>query len=47
VPGWTLPATRVARWNRFSHPDPLPEYAIGFPQIWWYDAKKASTVKPR
>lgn len=47
VPGWTLPATRVARWNRFSHPEPLPEYAIGFPQIWWYDAKKAASVKPR
>ncbi len=31
VPGWTLRAARVARWDRFGHPDPLPEYAIGFP----------------
>lgn len=41
VPGWGLQATRVARWNRFSHPDPLPKYAVGFPAIWWYDKEKA------
>lgn len=42
VPGWTLAATRMARWDRFSHPDPLPTYSIGFPNIWWYDAAKAA-----
>jgi len=42
VPGWTLRAARVARWDRFGHPDPLPEYAVGFPQIWWWDADKAA-----
>ncbi|MBN8997177.1 MAG: ABC transporter substrate-binding protein [Rhizobiales bacterium] len=42
VPGWTLRAARVARWDRFSHPDPLPEYSIGFPTIWWWDADKAA-----
>ena len=41
VPGWTLRAARVARWDRFGHPDPLPEYAIGFPQIWWWDEARA------
>ena len=30
VPGWTLRAARIARWDRFSHPDPLPQYSIGF-----------------
>ncbi len=44
VPGWTLRAARIARWDRFSHPDPLPEYAIGFPQIWWWDEAKAAKV---
>jgi microcin C transport system substrate-binding protein len=24
VPGWTLRAARVARWDRFGHPEPLP-----------------------
>ena len=42
VPGWTLPAERVARWDRFSHPDPLPEYSTGFPTVWWWDAAKAA-----
>lgn len=42
IPGWTLAATRMARWDRFSHPDPLPAYSIGFPDIWWYDAAKAA-----
>jgi microcin C transport system substrate-binding protein len=42
VPGWTLAATRMARWDRFSHPEPLPTYSTGFPAIWWYDAAKAA-----
>ncbi len=41
VPGWTIRKTRVARWDKYDHPDPLPEYSIGFPAIWWYDAEKA------
>jgi microcin C transport system substrate-binding protein len=44
VPGWTLRAQRVARWDRFSHPDPLPQYSVGFPTIWWWDAEKAAKV---
>ena len=47
IPGWTLRAARVAHWDRFSHPDPLPEYAIGFPQIWWWDDAKAEKVGGR
>ena len=42
VPGWTLRKARVARWDRYSHPDPLPEYSIGFPTIWWWDADRAA-----
>ncbi|WP_102868151.1 extracellular solute-binding protein [Pseudovibrio exalbescens] len=44
VPGWTSLDTRVAHWNRFSHPEQLPEYAIGFPEVWWYDEAKAAKV---
>jgi microcin C transport system substrate-binding protein len=44
VPGWTLRAARVARWDRFGHPEPLPEYSIGFPTIWWWDSEKAAKV---
>ncbi len=47
VPGWGLQATRVARWNRFSHPEPLPLYSHGFPTIWWYDRQKAAKTGGR
>lgn len=41
VPSYSLRATRLARWDRFSHPDPLPEFSSGFPTIWWWDEAKA------
>ena len=48
VPEWTLLKTRTARWNRFSYPEPLPQYSFGFPDLWWYDAAKAAkTGAPR
>jgi microcin C transport system substrate-binding protein len=45
MPTWTLRASRTARWDRFSHPDPLPAYGIGFPSIWWYDEEKAAAIE--
>jgi microcin C transport system substrate-binding protein len=42
IPSYTLRKARIARWDRFSHPDQLPEYAIGFPTIWWWDSEKAA-----
>jgi microcin C transport system substrate-binding protein len=42
IPSYTLRNERIARWDRFSHPDPLPEFSIGFPQVWWYDEAKAA-----
>ena len=44
VPSYTLRASRIARWDRFSHPDTLPEFSIGFPGVWWYDEAKAAKV---
>ena len=42
VPQWTYGFSRTARWNRFSHPDKMPDYgASAFPIIWWYDDMKA------
>ncbi|WP_350336060.1 extracellular solute-binding protein [Coralliovum pocilloporae] len=41
VPQWYVAKTRTVRWNRFSHPENLPEYNHGFPHIWWYDEEKA------
>ena len=42
VPTYTLRHTRSARWDRFSHADPLPEFSNGFPTVWWYDEAKAA-----
>lgn len=42
VPGYTLRNSRIARWDRFGHPENLPEFASGFPTIWWWDAEKAA-----
>jgi microcin C transport system substrate-binding protein len=42
IPGWTSSNTRMARWNRFGHPDPLPPMSPGFPAIWWYDQTAAA-----
>ncbi|HEY4199806.1 MAG TPA: extracellular solute-binding protein [Devosiaceae bacterium] len=44
IPSYTQRKARIAHWDRFSHPDTLPEYSIGFPTIWWYDAAKAEKV---
>jgi microcin C transport system substrate-binding protein len=45
IPQFFYPFDRFARWNIFSHPEPLPEYSVGFPDIWWYDEEKAATVE--
>ncbi|WP_321448754.1 extracellular solute-binding protein [uncultured Cohaesibacter sp.] len=37
IPGWTMPATRIAYWSKFKHPNPLPRMTVGFPTIWWSD----------
>ncbi|MES0883293.1 extracellular solute-binding protein [Roseibium sp. SCP14] len=41
VPQFYSDETRTARWNRFAHPENMPEYSTGFPEIWWYDQELA------
>ncbi len=47
VPGWYAPTERLAYWNRFSHPEKLPDYDTGFPDIWWWDDAKAQATAQR
>ncbi len=48
VPHYTQGFLRYARWDRFSHAEPLPKYGIsGFPSQWWYDADKAARIGKR
>ena len=48
VPQFNYDKQRYVRWDRFSHPDPLPKYGVsGFPTVWWYDADKAAKIGKR
>ena len=48
VPQFTFGFERSARWDRFSHVEPLPKYgASGFPTLWWWDADKAARIGGR
>jgi microcin C transport system substrate-binding protein len=48
VPQWTYGKQRTARWDRFAHPDPLPQYgASAFPSVRWWDAQKAAKTGGR
>jgi microcin C transport system substrate-binding protein len=48
VPQFTYGFARYARWDRFSHAEPLPKYGIsGLPQLWWWDAEKAAKTGGR
>ncbi|NVK36014.1 MAG: ABC transporter substrate-binding protein [Rhodobacteraceae bacterium] len=41
IPQFYSTLDRTARWNRFSHPENLPEFSHNFPALWWYDEAKA------
>ena len=48
VPQFTYGFSRYARWDRFSHADPLPKYGrSGLPSLWWYDTEKAARIGKR
>jgi microcin C transport system substrate-binding protein len=48
VPQFTYGFSRYARWDRFSHAEPLPKYGrSGLPTLWWYDAEKAARIGKR
>lgn len=45
IPELYTPFERIAWWDRFGHPDPLPPYGPGFPSLWWWDEDKAARVE--
>jgi microcin C transport system substrate-binding protein len=49
VPQFDYNKDRTARWDRFSHPEPMPKYMTqaAFPTIWWWDAEKAGKTGSR
>jgi microcin C transport system substrate-binding protein len=43
VPQWYYNKVRTARWDRFGHPDLMPEYGrAAFPTVWWWRVQKAA-----
>jgi microcin C transport system substrate-binding protein len=48
VPQYYSGVYPYARWDRFSHAEPLPKYGIsGLPSVWWWDAEKAAKTGGR
>jgi microcin C transport system substrate-binding protein len=48
VPQFTYSFSRYARWDRFSHAEPLPKYGrSGLPSLWWFDSDKAGRIGKR
>jgi microcin C transport system substrate-binding protein len=48
VPQFTYGFSRYARWDRFSHAEPIPKYGrSGLPSLWWFDADKAARIGKR
>lgn len=41
---WFSPYERVAYWDRFARPDPLPSLSVGFPTFWWWDKDAAAKL---
>ncbi|MBT9371501.1 extracellular solute-binding protein [Rhizobium sp. CSW-27] len=35
IPMFYSGETKIAYWTKLAHPEPLPEYGIGFPALWW------------
>ena len=42
VPQWHSANERLAYWNKFGAPNPLPKISTGFPDVWWFDAALAA-----
>lgn len=42
---WYKDAYTVAYYDMYEHPDPLPPYALGHLDFWWYSAEKAEKLK--
>ncbi|HZM08139.1 MAG TPA: ABC transporter substrate-binding protein, partial [Methylocella sp.] len=48
VPQWAYSKMRSARWDRFSHHNPMPKFGMSaFPTLWWMDADKVAKVGSR
>jgi len=45
VPQWFNASHRVAYYDIYAHPDPLPPYALGEMSFWWFDQDRYDELK--
>lgn len=45
IPQWNKNTHTVAYYDMYDHPDPLPPYALGNLDFWWFNADKAAKLK--
>ncbi|MDO6478704.1 extracellular solute-binding protein [Shimia thalassica] len=45
IPVWYNDSTWVAYYNQYEYPKPLPPYALGELDFWWFNADKAAKLK--
>ena len=45
IPTWYNPNYWVAYFDMFEYPEPLPPYALGNLDFWWYNAEKAEALR--
>jgi microcin C transport system substrate-binding protein len=45
IPMWYKATDWIAYWARVRHPETMPGYALGYPEIWWFDADGDARIK--
>jgi len=45
VPQWYKNVHTVAYYDQYAYPDPLPPYALGNLDFWWFDAAKGEKLR--
>ena len=45
IPVWYNPSTWVAYYDQYEYPDPLPPYALGQLDFWWFNADGNAALK--
>ncbi|RLQ87043.1 ABC transporter substrate-binding protein [Notoacmeibacter ruber] len=44
IPQIYYPFERLVVWKQIKGPDPLPEFSVGFPTVWWQDEETAKAI---
>lgn len=45
IPVWYNDSSWVAYFDQYEYPEPLPRYALGVLDFWWFNADKAARLK--